>query len=93
MVVGLCTVEIYIPTSHSLKDKRGIVKGVVQRLRSKFNVSVCELDNHDVWKTATLGLASVSKDKDVIDRTFGAIEGFLDNNGYFQVVSFKLEII
>ena len=93
MVVGLCTVEIYLPNAHSLKDKRGIVKSVIQRLRNKFNISVCELDHHDVWKNATLGLAGVSKDKEIIDRTFGAIEEFLEGLGDFLVVRFELEIL
>jgi len=93
MVVGLCIVELYIPTSHSLKDKRGIIKGLIQRLRGKFNVSVCELDNHDLWKSAVIGLASVCKDKEKVDRTFSSIEEYLEQAGDFQVVSFDLEIM
>lgn len=93
MLVGICTVELYIPEAQSLKDKRGVVKSVIQRLRNKFNVSVCELDNHDIWKNATLGLAVVSKDKKMVDQTYSAIDKFLDSYCEFQVVTFELEIL
>lgn len=93
MVVGICTVELYLPQAHSLKDKRSVVKRVTQRISNRFNVSVCELDQHDIWKNATLGLAAVSKDKEVVDRTLAAVEAFLDSFGDFQVVSFKVEIL
>lgn len=93
MVVGLGTIEIYLPNAHSLKDKRGIVKSVIQRLGNKFNVSVCELGKHDVWKNAVIGLACVSKDKEMVDRTFSAIEEFLEGLGDFQIICFEVEII
>lgn len=62
MVVGVLEVSISIPQANSLKDKRRVLKSVKDRLRNNFNVSVAEIDNHDVWRTATLGIAVVSGD-------------------------------
>lgn len=93
MVVGICTVELYIPEAQSLKDKRRVVKSLIQRIRNKFNVSVCESDKNDIWKNATIGMAAVNKDKDIVERTFSAIDNFLEDNGDFLVVDFAVEII
>ena len=50
MPVGLLTLEIYIPDSHSLKDKRQILRSLKDRLRARFNVAVAELDHNDAWQ-------------------------------------------
>jgi uncharacterized protein len=62
MVVGLATVTLRLPTAASLKDKRHVVKSVVTRVRTRFNVAIAETDDHDAWTTATLGIACVSTD-------------------------------
>jgi uncharacterized protein YlxP (DUF503 family) len=54
MVIGLCTIELYLPTVHSLKAKRSILKGVIQRVRHEFNVSIAEVDHQDAWQSAVV---------------------------------------
>lgn len=67
MPVGLLTLEIYLPYSHSLKEKRAVLRKVRDRLRSRFNVAVAELDHRDVWQVATLGVVSVSDSRPLLD--------------------------
>ena len=62
MIVGLCTVELFIPDSHSLKDKRQVLQSLKNRLREKFNLSVAEVDGQDLWQKAVLGLACVANE-------------------------------
>ena len=62
MVVGVCTLELEIPASHSLKDKRHVVKSVTARVRRDFNVSIAEVDSLDAWQHAVLGIVCVSSD-------------------------------
>ena len=62
MVVGVCTVELWIPESQSLKDKRQVVHSLKDRLRGKFNLSVAEVDGPDLWQKAVLGMACVAND-------------------------------
>lgn len=62
MVIGTCTIKLYLPTVHSLKEKRSIVKSVTTRVSREFNVSIAEVDCQDVWQTALLGVATVSND-------------------------------
>jgi hypothetical protein len=58
--VGLLTLEIYIPGVTSLKEKRGIVKPLVARIRHEFNVSVAEAEDHDQLGHTVLAIAAVS---------------------------------
>ncbi len=62
MVVGVCTVELWISESQSLKDKRQVLHSVKDRLRGKFNLSIAEVDGQDLWQKAVLGMACVAND-------------------------------
>jgi uncharacterized protein len=55
-------VTLHLPASHSLKDKRQVVRSLSDRLRRKFNVAVAEVEEQDQWQTAVLGLAVVSNE-------------------------------
>jgi uncharacterized protein len=68
MPVGVLTLEIQIPWAHSLKDKRAIVLKIRDRLRSRFNVAVAELDHQDLWQQATIGVAAISGSRPILDQ-------------------------
>ena len=70
MPVGVLTLEIELPYSHSLKEKRAVLQKIRDRLRARFNVSVAELDHQDVWQRATLGVVSISSSQTVLESTF-----------------------
>lgn len=57
MIAALVTVELHVPASQGLKAKRAVVKSVIADLRNGLNVSVAEIDHHDLWQRATLGIA------------------------------------
>ncbi len=60
MHVGILQVVIHVPDSRSLKDKRRIVRGILDRVRERFHVAAAEVDDQDTWQRATLGFAAVS---------------------------------
>jgi len=60
VTIGLLTLEIHLPYAHSLKEKRMVVQRVKDRLRSKFNVAVAEVDHQELWQRAVLAVASIS---------------------------------
>ena len=60
--VGLCTVELFIPDGHSLKEKRQVLQSLKTRLRDKFNLSVAEVGDQDLWQKAILGMACVANE-------------------------------
>ena len=69
MIVGLCRIDVFLPESRSLKAKRQVIKGLKDRIRNRFNVSVAEVEHQALWQRATLGLAMVSEEKGYVDRT------------------------
>ena len=70
MPVGVLTLEIQIPYSHSLKEKRAVLLKVRDRLRGLFNVAIAELDHQDVWQRATLGIVSISDSQKYLEGLF-----------------------
>ncbi len=78
MVIGVCTLELDIPASHSLKDKRRVVKSVTARVRRDFNVSIAEVDALDAWQRAVICIVCVSSDADyargLLEKAIDAIE-------------------
>ena len=71
MIVGLLTVELHVPGSRSLKDKRMVLRRVKDRLK-KFNVAVSEVEHQDLWQRAALAVVTVSTDQAHADRELAA---------------------
>ncbi len=63
MVVGVARLVLALGQARSLKDKRQVVRKVVDRVRARFTVAIAEVDDHDLWQKATLGLAAVGGDQ------------------------------
>jgi uncharacterized protein len=80
MVIGSLTLQLYIPASHSLKEKRSVVKSVVSRLRNEFNVSVAEIAEQDRWQTAIIGVACVSGDGNHVRQQLQAVADWVHQN-------------
>jgi len=62
LVVGVARLVLALGQSHSLKDKRAVVRKVVDRVRARFLVAIAEVDDHDLWQKATLGFVAVGVD-------------------------------
>ena len=92
MPVGVLTLELHLPWSHSLKDKRAVLRKMRDRLRTRFNVAVAELDHQDLWQQATLGVAAISGSRplldDVLRRVLAEAEAILGDD----VQDYSIEI-
>lgn len=78
MIVKTLYLEMYLPQSNSLKDKRRVVKSLTQRLRQKFNVAVSEIEDSDDIRNTTIGIVTVTNydafaDK-ILDKCLNLIE-------------------
>lgn len=73
-VVGVLTLEVFVEDSHSLKDKRHVVKSLKDRLRDRFNVSVAEIDGLESWQQSTVGVATVANDRVFAEKVLQAAE-------------------
>ncbi|MEI6180881.1 MAG: DUF503 domain-containing protein [Chloroflexales bacterium] len=78
MVIGVCTLQISIPMALSLKDKRQVLKSLIARIRNEFNVAIAEVDDHDLWQSAVLGLACVSTSQAYAHGQLEAVLKFID---------------
>lgn len=93
MVIGVCRIVLSIDEAFSLKEKRHIVKSIIERLKSRFNASVAEVDLHDKWKSAIIGAACVSNEAGHADSMLASIVNFVENDGRAAVVDYSTEII
>ena len=72
MIVGLLSVELFIPHAQSLKDKRMVLRSIKDRLK-KFNVAVAEVEHQDMWQRAGLGVVAISTTTEHVDRELAAV--------------------
>jgi uncharacterized protein len=69
MPVGLLTLDIRIPDAHSLKDKRQVLRSLKDRLRHRFNVAVAELEHHDNWQAAVIGIVTLADQPGFVEQS------------------------
>jgi uncharacterized protein YlxP (DUF503 family) len=79
VVVGVLRLEIYLPENHSLKGKRSVLRAIKSRVRDKFNVSIAESDDHDLWQRAVLGVSQVGADQPHVDACLREVAGFIED--------------
>ena len=72
--IGVLTLEIVLQNSHSLKDKRHVVKSLKDRLRNKFNVAVAEIDYQDLWQRSVIAAVTVSSDRVHAEKVLQSVE-------------------
>ncbi len=94
MNTGVGIIKLHIPESQSLKDKRQVLKSVVAKLKNRFNISIAEVDDNDLWQVAMLGISCVSNNDKVVDETFTKIINFIENNyPEVEIVNQEIEIL
>ena len=93
MVVGLCTVELFISESRSLKDKRQVLHSLKDRLHGKFNLSVAEVDGQDLWQKAVLGMACVANEGGYVNQVLEQALNVIKGMPAVEVVRTKLELL
>jgi hypothetical protein len=91
MIVGVCKIKLRIPENMSLKGKRSVVKSIIAQLKNKFNVSVAEVDDQQLWQIATLGVCSISNDSRYTNEVLSKVMNFV-TNGRFEVEILDCEI-
>ena len=93
MVVGILRIVLSIPASNSLKDKRQVVRSLLDVARNRFNVSAAEIDRLDSHRTGGLAFACVSNDKSVVNDVLNRVLEHAESNPLCEVVESELEFI
>jgi len=94
MNVGVCSIRLRLPENMSLKGKRRVLKSITTRVGNKFNVSVAEVDDHDLWQLATLGISCVSNDKRHANEVLSRVVNFITDSRFeVEILDYKIEIL
>jgi uncharacterized protein YlxP (DUF503 family) len=81
MLIGVSTFELHIPYARSLKEKRKVVKGLVDRLHGRWRVSVLESDLHDLHQRAEVSVAVLARSEQEVDRMLGDLRRTVEEAG------------
>jgi len=92
MVVGALHVEFHLPDSHSLKDRRAVVKSLKERIRSRFGVAAAEVSETEHWQRAALGVAAVSGKRPEVERLLQEIVRWLREDRFVAVIRVEQEL-
>jgi len=94
MNVGVCKINLRLPDNLSLKGKRQVLKSITARVRNKFNVAVAEVDNHDRWQLATVGVCLISNDSRYTNEVLSKVVDFVINTRFeVEILDYEIEIL
>lgn len=92
MVVGICSIELVMFENHSLKEKRHLIKSIIDKIKHRYNVSIAEVGEQDKWQKAEIGIACVSNDRKHVDGVLQKIINYIDQDGRFDLKILQYEI-
>lgn len=87
MITTICNIEIYIYESNSLKDKRKVLKSLINRLRERYNISISETDYNEKWNRAIVSVAHISNSGVLGDQTMDKVIDFMERDGRVEIVN------
>ena len=94
MNVGVCKVTLRLPENQSLKGKRRVVRSLCSRVRNKFNVSIAEVGDNDLWQLATLGIVCTGNEAVHVAQVLDSVVDFIERNGEdFEIVGQEQETL
>ncbi len=93
MVVAIGTFDLHFPEVHSLKEKRQIVRCLVDRVRAKFNVSIAEVEENDLWQKGRIGVAIVSNDRTLLTQIGQKIDDILEGHDQARLLNREWEFV
>lgn len=92
MLVALEQFDLRIPGCRSLKEKRHVLKSLTNAIRSTFNVSVAEVDHHDLWQRTTIAVAATGAEQYHVRRVMQQVERFVEAWGQVEVIDASLTL-
>lgn len=93
MKILLMKITLRASWVHSLKEKRMVVKSIVQKLKNKFNASVAEVDNQDIYQMIVIGVAGICGTSAQVDSTMENIITFVESNTDAEIIDIQKENI
>jgi uncharacterized protein YlxP (DUF503 family) len=92
--IGVCRLTLYLPESHSLKDKRQVARSLTARVRNKFNVAVAEEADNDLWQRLTLLVCAASSDGAHANEMLSQVADFVEEaRPDLELLDYQVEMI
>jgi uncharacterized protein YlxP (DUF503 family) len=93
MVVGICQLKLIMHDNFSLKEKRRVLKKIIERVKNKFPVSIAEVGDYDLWQASLIGFCLISNEKSFVNSSIDKVINFIENLYMAEVVESQIEII
>lgn len=93
MIVAIVELDLHIYEANSLKEKRSVIKSLIERLRSRFNISVGEVGDNDLWNRSKIGISAVANDSKYINGLISRVLKFIDGDSRVEIVCENIEIL
>lgn len=93
MVVGICQLSLVIHETFSLKEKRRVLRKILDRVRNKFPVSIAEVADHDLWQAARIGFCLVGNERGFVNSSVDKVINFIESLYLAEVIDTQIEII
>lgn len=93
MIVGVLRIELFLPMPLSLKEKRGSIKKILGRCRSRFPVSCAETGLLDLWQRSELAFVMVGNDRNQIRSVFDKIEAEIEQLGVAELCASEIDFL
>jgi hypothetical protein len=92
MVVAISRLTLIIHDNNSLKGKRKVVRSLIEKIRHRFEASVAEVEDHDLWQKAKIGVALVGNDARLLTTRLDQISSFIENQHLAEIVDSYVEL-
>ncbi len=93
MVVGVCQIDLLIPGNASLKGKRKVLRGIIDRVKNRYNISISEIGDNDLWQRSQIGLSVVGNDSRHVNSSLDKVISFIDGMNLAEIIHSEIEII
>ncbi len=95
MFVGVLRLMLHLPDPGSLKSKRHLLRSAIDRVKAKFNVSIAEVAENDLWQKSVVGVAAVGNDHAFVNESLDKVADFVASmhGGQIQVTARDIEIV
>jgi len=92
MFIGICRLELLLLECSSLKEKRQILRSIIERLKNRFNISIAEVGYNDALRRAEIGISLVSNETPHLEKVMGKVVNFIELDARVQIIKIDKEI-
>ncbi len=93
MIIGICHLDVIIPENRSLKGKRQVLKKIIDRVRNRFNISIAEVGDNELWQRSQLGMSLVGNDRRFVNSYLDRVVNFIEAMNIVDIAHSELEIL